>query len=301
MGPAFLLFGQVRRFILRKIGSAKLMFISFLAFLWGCASDDQFLMLREDINRLEKRMIQVQKSVEETVAGPQSQFNISAGELRKEIELSRRSQADVKQGLEEIKDGIQVLRGKIEEGQKRTAEMARRLEAMEPRILAGLDALKAPAAAAYEPSPAPQQAPAAAPPPPKAPVVAAPAPEQVFQMAYGDYVKGRYNLAIIGFKDFLEKYPNSDLADDAQYWIGESYYSLRDFKAAKSYFEEVKKKYPASDKTPSALLKAAYSYLELGETRQGLQKLDELIANFPYSKEAELAKEKLAPVKPAQR
>ena len=70
------------------------------------------------------------------------------------------------------------------------------------------------------------------------------------------------------FKQFLQSYPQSSLADSAQYWLGESYYVTRDFQSAAASFQTVLDRWPDSRKAPDALLKLGYTQAELGRTAQ---------------------------------
>lgn len=103
-----------------------------------------------------------------------------------------------------------------------------------------------------------------------------------------------YRGAIAQFKRFLRKYPQSQLADNAQYWVGESYYALREFDQAILEFDVVRRKYPNSDKVPAALLKQGFAFAELGERVDARLILREVIDRYPQSREAQKAKAKVA-------
>ena len=102
-----------------------------------------------------------------------------------------------------------------------------------------------------------------------------------------------YRQAIIRFREFLKKNPNSELADNAQYWIGECHYGLKEFDQAILEFDQVRRKYPKGDKVPAALLKQGFAFAELGDRLDARLILQELIDRYPLSAEATRAKEKL--------
>ncbi|MFQ5849260.1 MAG: tol-pal system protein YbgF [Candidatus Binatia bacterium] len=115
-----------------------------------------------------------------------------------------------------------------------------------------------------------------------------------------DYEKGwklleqkDYRGAIARFKKFLIKHPKSAYADNAQYWIGESYYALKEFDQAILEFDAVRRKYPSGDKVPAALLKQGFAFAELGDKVDARLILQELIARYPESQEAVKAKQKV--------
>ena len=118
-------------------------------------------------------------------------------------------------------------------------------------------------------------------------------PAMTYQNAYRDYQKGNYDLAISGFKEFMQKYPESDLADNASYWIGESLYSQKKYRESIAQFDSVVNDYPKSEKVPSALLKKGYAYISLGEKAQGIVQLQYVVHEHPKSSEAAKAREEL--------
>lgn len=135
--------------------------------------------------------------------------------------------------------------------------------------------------------------------------------EESYQAAYLDFTRGRYELALSGFREFLRRYPDSPLADSAQYGIGESYYSIatgattqgqtdkatRALEQAVQEFRKVVVIYPRGSKVPSALYKEALSLTELKQTALARARLQYLVDHFPQSEEAPLAKERLAALK----
>lgn len=118
-------------------------------------------------------------------------------------------------------------------------------------------------------------------------------PQEIYNTAYADYTKGNYPLAILGFQEYRDKFSGSDFADDAVYWVGESYYSQGKYTDAIASFEEVIRLYPQGDKVPAAHLKKGLAYLESNRTAQAVVQLNALAENYPNSDEARLARERL--------
>ncbi len=102
-----------------------------------------------------------------------------------------------------------------------------------------------------------------------------------------------YKAAIARFKEFLKKHPQSEFADNAQYWIAESHYALREFDQAILEFDVVRRRYPKGDKVPAALLKQGFAFAELGDKVDARLILQELVDRYPQSPEAGKAKQKL--------
>jgi tol-pal system protein YbgF len=98
-------------------------------------------------------------------------------------------------------------------------------------------------------------------------------------------------------QSFITNYPNGNLASSAQYWIGNAYFALRDFKAALAAQKKLLSLYPTSQKVPDALLNMASSQVELNDTVTARRTLEDLIAKHPLSNAAELAKKRLGNIK----
>lgn len=93
---------------------------------------------------------------------------------------------------------------------------------------------------------------------------------------------------------FLLKYPKHELADNALYWIGESYYAEEGFSDALRYFQRIIDEYPDSNKVPDAMVKAAVTLQRIGEPDQGRFLLNQVIKVYPGTQSAEVARQKLA-------
>ncbi len=102
----------------------------------------------------------------------------------------------------------------------------------------------------------------------------------------------QYADARAAFADFIAKYPQSDLADNAQYWIGECWYSQKDFKEAAAAFGAVAEHFPFGNKVPDALYKEALCERQLGDEAAAKATLGRLQEQFPDSEAAAKAKGK---------
>ncbi len=110
---------------------------------------------------------------------------------------------------------------------------------------------------------------------------AAPSPSDLYNQAYADYNQARYPLAISGFEEVIRSYPTSELADNAQYWIGECYLARRQFKDALQAFEAVLRKYPDSNKLPEASFKKAQAFEGLGRRDDAIMQLEYVVEQYP--------------------
>jgi tol-pal system protein YbgF len=122
---------------------------------------------------------------------------------------------------------------------------------------------------------------------------AADADKGAYQAAFDLLKAGQYDRAIAGFQAFLATYPNSALADNAQYWLGEAYYVNKQYQESLTAFQRVAEKFPGSRKLPDALLKIGYCDYELKEYSAARTALEQVTAKFPDSPSARLAQQRL--------
>jgi len=100
-----------------------------------------------------------------------------------------------------------------------------------------------------------------------------------------------------GFAEFLTQHPHSDLAPNARFWLGESYYGKKDYSRAIDAYDQVQLNHPASEKVPAALLKKGYAYLALKDRKKAASALKQVIDLYPRSPEANKAMDKLNQLK----
>jgi len=135
-----------------------------------------------------------------------------------------------------------------------------------------------------------------------APLPAAPGgtpgePDKLYMDGYARFNTGDYPKAREEFTEFLAKSPESDLADDAQYWIGECYFSQKDYRRAILEFRKVIDQYPFGNRVPHSFLKVGLSYLALGDRERAAESLETVVQAFPKSEVATVAQGTLDEIK----
>jgi tol-pal system protein YbgF len=117
--------------------------------------------------------------------------------------------------------------------------------------------------------------------------------QDAYKAAFDALHEGRYDEAVNRFQDFLSSYPTSRLAGDAQYWLGETYYVVRDFDNSKQAFLALGMNYPNSKRLPDAMLKLGYIYDDSGDKAKAREVLQKLTESYPNSRAATLARQRL--------
>jgi len=250
----------------------------------GCVSSDDIQGLHRQMNDIERQI----QAVENKSSSKEEVQKLNASVAQQTNQLLK-SNADTGVKLDELSRQIEALQGKLDDTNRRLAELSQQIAATQgdlSRLGTGASAT-APTVGAPRPNPGRPAAPAGGP-------GAGPSPQQLYDTAYGDYTKGRYELSIAGFQDYIERYPSTDLSDNAQYWIGESNFSERKFEEAIRDFDTLLKRWPQSDKSAAALLKKGLALQELNRRAEAVVALQYVIHEYPGSDEARLAKQRLA-------
>jgi tol-pal system protein YbgF len=117
--------------------------------------------------------------------------------------------------------------------------------------------------------------------------------KEAYQAAFALLKDGQYDRAITAFQKFLVSFPDSALADNGVYWLGEAYYVNKSFPEAEAAFERVLGKYPQSRKRPDAMLKIGFCQYELKEWDLAKRTLSLVAMQFPDTPAAHLAQQRL--------
>lgn len=243
-----------------------------------------------------KQIAEQQKRVDEL----RQQSDGMAGRLAK-IEEDAKAQPvlSLVAEIEKLREEIRNLRGQVETLGNNIEGVSKRQRDMYVDLDQRLRRFEQPGAAAAAPA-----AGAAAPAAGAGAVAEAPKPapagnvnteeNETYERAQGQRRIGNYQGAITAFQAFIAKYPKSTLAPRAQYWIGDSYFNLRDFKNAISSQQKLLSAYPDSSSVPDGLLNMASAQLEAGDNAAARKTMDGLIARYPSSEAAEKARRRVA-------
>lgn len=124
-----------------------------------------------------------------------------------------------------------------------------------------------------------------------------PSEEELYQRAKQAFDQGSPAQARRGFEELIQRYPNSANADNAQFWIGETFFREKAYEKAILEYQKVIERYPKGNKVPAALLKQGHAFLALGDKVNSRLLFEELVRKFPHSAEAKLASDKLKEIR----
>jgi len=220
--------------------------------------------------------------------------------LQREVRQIERSSALNQKTAQDLFDRLNALEDQFVELQKTTEALEKRLQPVAAAPDQPASQTGEHMAGPGEQTKAPSTAEAAEPPVRKKPAVDKKAvaslkrsAEQEYERAYSAYLQQRYDESLALFKAFYERYPKHDLADNAQYWVGEIYYDIEDFPNAILAFKEVVTKFSDRNKAPDALLKIGYAYIALDDPNNARIFLKRVIKNYPFSTAEPMARMKL--------
>ena len=281
-----------------------------LAAVFSAASSPAFAQSREQRQMMATlQMLQEQaQQLAISIAALQQQVDESVKSLNARIDetnnTQRRGFADQKVIIDNIAADLGRVRERSDDTNVRIASLREELEAVRATVLAlpqqlapvvppaGID----PNAAAAPPAPGstpvtavtPPIAPAAPP-----PSIAGLSPTRMFETARADYFNSQYSVAISGFDQFLKTFPRSELADDAQFMIGESQFNQSKWNEAIAAYNLVVQTYPQSNSVADALYKRGQAQDRLGQADAARGSWEAVIKNAPDSDAARLAKQNL--------
>ncbi len=280
--------------MLKPTGVRLLLLLSGILFFSSCVTEDKFLYLSKRIDAVEAKTDKELGSSGKRLATNNAEMDQLKEEMRFLNGRLDENSHLLKRSIERDTMAGEALNNELREQLTRLELRVDRISAylgLEPMIQPKeKDAFTSPAAtpAARKPATPKVQ--------PK-PQVKIPPDQKLYDINMDMYRKGKYEEAIVGFKNFLKKYPKSKLADNAAFWVGESYMALKQYEQAILAFQKVIKKYPRGNKVPNALLRQALAFYELKDKTSAKLLLRKLIKKYPRSNEAKIARSKLKTMK----
>jgi tol-pal system protein YbgF len=247
-------------------------------------------MLQEQNQRLQLALV----ALADTLKTVTTRLDEQAG-------ASRKGFADQKLLVENVAGDLRVLREKLDETNVRLTSLSQDVDGLrdsmpqltaQPSVVPGAADPNAPPTAPGATGQTALTGTAQAPAPAGAGATGT-TPRRLYETAYADYTAGQWSLAVQGFETYLKTYPKSDLADDAQYYIGESYSGDSRFREAVAAYERVVRDYPQSDILPEAYYKIGITYERLGQPDKAREAYDHAVKTFPDTDAGRLAKQRL--------
>ncbi len=241
----------------------------------------EMVQLQTQVQQLQEQMTAMQRSFDERMGVMRdlvekdtdavNKVNNALGALQTTLQ---KQQGDTGSKADQLSGQIQALNDTMDEIKVRLAKVTKQLEDMQS------------AQQSFAAQQASQKAAADA-------AAQAPPPDVLYNNALRDYNGGKNDLASQEFSDYIKFYPNTDLAGNAYFYLGELQFKQANYQQAVQSYDQVLQNFPSGNKAASAQLKKGFALLELGQQDQGVSELRHLIQRYPHSPEALQARERL--------
>ena len=265
----------------RVFTSLALLSVLWLGTVPARAVNKDMVQLQTQVQQLQEQMTAMQRSFDERMGVMNNLVQQDADAVNKAVAALTALQTTLQQQqsaegakADQLSGQIQALNDTLDELKVRLAKVTKQLEDMQ----AAQQSIQAQQSAAQ----AQQQALAQAPP-----------PDVLYNTAYRDYNGGKPDLATQEFTDYIKFYPNTDLAGNCYYYLGEIQFKQGNYQQAAQSYDQVLQNFPSGNKAASAELKKGFSLIELGKQDDGVTELRHLIQRYPHSPEALQARDRL--------
>lgn len=278
--------------MIRKLAGAFLLLCLPFAAAGIDKSKKVYELIYEDVQIIKKQLLMIEERLEQNTEDILLLKN-QLKDLQSQLKLFQSEQAGVQGELRNIPTQYRVLLEKFDYLSLQLAKISEELLAIRGVTPQATGPEPEESKSGKEQAPPPnkkEEAATSARTPASAPSIS---PQEVYNMAYSDYLKGNFDLAIDGFKIYREQFPDSPLADNALYWIGECLFSQQKLNEAINVFNDLILDYPSGDTVAAAYLKKGISLMDLGKKEEALSVFRLLVAKYPLDEETKIAQQKI--------
>jgi tol-pal system protein YbgF len=263
----------------------------------AAAADKAQQQLMAEIRMLQEQ----QQQLHQLLGGLADTLKTVTSKIDDQTGANRKAFADQKLLVDNVAEGVRILREKADDTNVRLSSMTQELEAVRQAMASmpvpGPPPSVDPLAGGVETNPGTTGGGVVQPSPPPRAGVPIISPQRMFDNAYGDYTGGQYDIAILGFNTYINTFPQSDKADDAQLNIGQALHASGKFREAVEAFQKVITNYPQSDSVSVAYYKMGLTYEALKQFDLARKAFETVIQKFPSSYDAILARQRLDSLK----
>ena len=260
----------------------------------AAAQSRREMQMMADLRMLQEQTQLLQQQLTAALDQLQATLKTLNGRVDDQAAAARKSFADQKLAVDQFGSDLRVVRERIDENTVRITGLSQEVEALR---LAIPQFATAPAGPPSDPgSPAAPGTPDPSAAPPTTPTVAlAPGmtPQRMYNTSLADFTAGQWALCIDGFNTYLRNFSRTDLADDAQWYIGECYHQDGKFAESIEAYNRVITNYPKGDRVPDAYYKRGIALSAMGQNDRARESFEALMKLFPEHDTARLAKQQL--------
>jgi tol-pal system protein YbgF len=256
------------------------------------AADREHQQLMADLRMLQEQTQQLQVAMNALAEA----LKVVTTRIDDQGNTARKAFADQRLLIETLGGDVRIVREKVDETNVRIASLSQEVEAMRGVVTALATPPPPPAVVPPEENPVTDPdlpAPAVTPAPVAPPSITGLSPQRMYDSAFADYASGQWSLAILGFEQYLKAFPRSEQADQAQYYIGESYLPDNKLDQAIAAYDKVITNYPTGDYAHMAYYRKGLVLEKLKQYDRARETWQTVVQKYPDSEGGRLAKQGL--------
>ncbi len=183
----------------------------------------------------------------------------------------RKSQADLLTKIDDLSANLASLNSQLESSQQRMSSLSQKLDDLQADLTRRMNVLSGQVTGTTAPSGS--------------------SPSDLYRLAYNDFQAGKFDLALVGLRNFMSQFPKSELAPQAQFTIGECEFARKNWTDAAREYERVHKGFPKNDFAPKALFKRGAALQQAGKAQDAHDAFARLVKDYPHHELAKSARD----------
>ncbi len=255
----------------------------------AAAQSRREMQMMADIRMLQEQTQQMQQQLQAALDAISAQLKAISTRVDDQAGATRKSFADQKLAVDQFGSDLRIVRERIDESNVRITSLSQEVEALRLAI----PEMSAAPALPVDPNAPPSEVQAALTPAPPVTMSPGMSPQRLFSTALADFTAGQWTLCIDGFNTYLKSFARTDNADDAQWYIGDCYFSDGKFTEAIDAYNRVVTGYPKGDRVPDAYYKMGLALAATRQPDRAREAYETLIKLFPDSDLSRLARQRL--------
>jgi tol-pal system protein YbgF len=280
---------------IRAIVASVVVLAGFPAAPAHAAANKEHQQLMAEIRMLQEQQQQLQQllgSLSDALKAVSTKIDDQSAAMRKAM-------ADQALTINTVGENVRVVREKVDDTNVRVSSVSQEIEALRQTIVSSQPGTQTAAPLAPGTDPGAAAAGATTPPtgqpaqPNVNPIPSGVSPQKMWDASFDDYTAGRFDIAILGFQSYVQAYPRTPKAADAQFYIGQSLFSQGKWKDAQDAFQKVITDYPQSPAVPGAYYKLGQTFERMNQIDNARKAYDTVVKNFPDATDTQLARQAL--------
>ncbi len=192
--------------------------------------------------------------------------------LDDDLTLMRKNQADLVTKMTDLSGNLESLNSQLDSSQQRMSALSAKLDDLQADIARRMSVLSGQVTGTTAGQ-------------------GASTPGDAFRVASNDYQAGKFDLAVVGFRNFLEQFPRVEVSAQAQFYVAECEFARKNWMTAAKEYDKVVQQYPKTEYVPKALFKKGMALQQADHTAEARSAFQKLVHEYPRHELAASAKD----------